>query len=100
MSQHLKISCNSNEVKIFDESYPAYTFEISADMTDMDVHEWFRIFEKVLLAAGFCEYVVMKGAYECAFSTDRPTAQMKRLYKEYSHELARLASDGNLPNVE
>ena len=77
-----------------------YNFEIEAETDDFAVGDWFQLFEKTLLAAGFSEYVVMKGCMECAFSQLRSTENMKRLYLEYIDELKGFAPPGKLPDEE
>lgn len=82
------------------ENFPGYNFTIEAETDDFTVGDWFQLFEKTLLAAGFNEYVVMKGCIECAFSQWRTTENMKKLYAEYMDELEGFRPAGKLPDEE
>jgi hypothetical protein len=82
------------------ESFPGYTFNLDAETDGFSVDDWFQLFEKVLLASGFSEYVVMKGCMQLAFNSWRTTESMKKLYLEYIDELEQFAPPGKLPDEE
>lgn len=79
----LVINLNSEAVNALGCNYPGYELTIEADLTHSSVHDWFKIFEKVLQAQGFDPFVIQKGALELAFNEWRDTKEMRRLYKEY-----------------
>ena len=82
------------------ENFPGYTFKLDAETNGFSVDDWFQLFEKVLLASGFSEYVVMKGCMQLAFNSWRTTESMKKLYLEYIDELKQFAPPGKLPDEE
>lgn len=82
------------------ENFPGYAFKLDAETDDFSVDDWFQLFEKVLLASGFSEYVVMKGCMQLAFNQWRTTESMKKLYLEYIDELKGFAPPGKLPDEE
>lgn len=83
MSDILKISCVNEGAIALGETFPGYSFELQCDVSEFTIHEWFKVFEKVLAASGFTEYVIMKGAVELAFNEYRNQEKMKKIYKEY-----------------
>jgi len=63
---------------------PDYTIEVkTGDTFDWDVHDWFKLFERILAVEGFNEYVIMKGGCELAFAEGRSQSDMLRLFTEY-----------------
>lgn len=95
MSDNLFITLEQKPEFVFELSSPAMKMEFTADLQDSNVHEWFRVFEKVLLAAGFSERVIMKGGAELAFNGYRDAADMRWVYDEYD-----LGEFGKLPDEE
>lgn len=80
----LTIKIDVEETSALGEYFPGYSFQIeAADAQDWTVHSWFKIFEKVLAAQGFSEYVICKGGVELAFNEWRKEKDMERLYQEY-----------------
>lgn len=80
----LTIKIDIEEISALGEYFPGYSFQIeAADAQDWTVHSWFKIFEKVLAAQGFSEYVICAGGVELAFNEGREIKDMERLYQEY-----------------
>lgn len=98
MADKLVINVVSEAVDTLGEHFPGYEVTFESDMTNQNVHAWFKIFEKVLLSQGFSEYVIQKGCIELAFSEWQTTESMKKLYDEY--DLQEFASSGILPSEE
>lgn len=100
----LKITIEEEGTYALGTQYPNYVLELSSDVKDFTVHEWFKLFEKVLLASGFSEYVVMSGACELAFNEWRDTADMRKVFKEYDLDefvdKPEEEEEGTLSNVE
>jgi hypothetical protein len=95
MTDTLKIVHVVEETSSLGEVFPGYTFEMKTDVSDVTVHEWFKIFEKVLAASGFSDRVIMKGACELAFNSMRDRKDMVWLHEEYD-----LGEFGKLPGEE
>lgn len=100
MASKLTISCVVDDSCALGQSFPGYDFKLDAETDDFSVDDWFQLFEKVLLASGFSEYVVMKGCMHLAFNSWRTTESMKKLYLEYADELKGFAPPGNLSDEE
>jgi len=79
----LVIQLTSDESRPLDEYFPGFELSLEADVTNLDVHAWFKIFEKVLLAQGFDTYVIQKGGLQLAFNEWRDSAKMRKLHKEF-----------------
>lgn len=80
----LVINLTSEGSHVFgDEHFPSFELSIEADVTNLDVHAWFKIFEKVLLAQGFDTYVIQKGGLQLAFNEWRDAKKMRQLHKEF-----------------
>lgn len=72
-----------DEVSSFDDVYPNnYEFTLTVDCTDSPSTHLFNALEKVLLAAGFSERGVMKGAAEALFNDTRNSRDMYWVAKE------------------
>lgn len=95
MADKLRLTLSSEEVNALGGHYPGFELTIEADLTHSSVHDWFKIFEKILLAQGFDTFVIQKGAVELAFNEWRDTKEMRRLYAEYD-----LDEFGKLPGEE
>jgi hypothetical protein len=52
-------------------------------MTDVSVHAWFGIFEKVLAYQGFSEKNICAGGCQLAFNEYRTPKMMREIAKEY-----------------
>ena len=100
MSDKLTIKYVADGSCSLGENFPGYTFNLDAETDGFSVDDWFQLFEKVLLASGFSEYVVMKGCMQLAFNSWRTTESMKKLYAEYADELKQFAPPGKLPDEE
>lgn len=78
----VEIKISFEEAESSDEPNP-FDCIIKADMQWKSVHDWFALFEKVLKMAGFCDFVIMKGGCELAFSEGRSTKDMLKVADEY-----------------
>lgn len=100
----LKITIEEEGTYALGTEYPNYVLELSSNVEDLTVHEWFKLFEKVLLANGFSEFVVASGACALAFNEWRQIADMKKIFKEYDLEdfveKPEEEEEGTLSNVE
>lgn len=79
----LVIHVTTSETRTLDEHYPGFELSLEADVTNLDVHAWFKIFEKILLAQGFDSYIIQKGGLQLAFNEWRQVSSMEKLYKEF-----------------
>lgn len=72
----------------WDDSIPAsMQAQVSADVTDANVHQWFTLFQNILALAGHSERTIMDGACRLAFNEYRQTSDMQRLVREFDlHE--------------
>jgi hypothetical protein len=100
MADILKIEHTVEGSYSLGENFPGYKFILETEVDDFSVTDWFKLFEKVLLSAGFSEYVVMKGCMELAFNSWRTTENMRQLYAEYADELEGFKPAGKLPDEE
>lgn len=61
--------------------------QISADVTDANVHQWFTLFQNILALAGHSERTIMDGACRLAFNEYRNISDMQRLVRAFElHE--------------
>lgn len=63
------------------------------ELTDCNVHAWFKIFESVLAAAGFRPDVIMRGACELAFNETRDPSMMQKVAFDYDLKVVEYVSD-------
>jgi hypothetical protein len=80
-STKLKIELTSHSTS--EDEPPKISTSIEVDLTDENVHAWFTVFSRVLLQAGFSDYVVMSGATKLAFNEWRTPEDMRKVAKEY-----------------
>jgi hypothetical protein len=100
MADILKIEHTVDGSYSLGENFPGYKFTLETEVDDFSVHDWFQLFEKTLLAAGFSEYVIMKGCMERAFNSWRTKESMRKLYAEYADDLEGFKPAGKLPDEE
>ena len=93
MADKLTINLASEEINALGSHYPGFDLTIEADMTNSTVHDWFKIFEKVLMAQGFDTFVIQKGCVELAFNEWRDLEEMRRIHKEYDLDEFREAEE-------
>lgn len=79
----LKIVIKEKPETVFGNVYPGFTQSLEADTTNLTVHEWFKLFERILLVEGFSPSVIMDGACRLAFNEGRSTPEMQKIYQEY-----------------
>ena len=92
----LTISIDYTGGDSLDDTGPVKTV-IESDMSDCSVHAWYRIFEQVLLLAGFQDRVIMIGATQLAFNEMRDGKDMRSIAEEY--DLKYLVEDvADLPS--
>jgi len=82
-SSNLKISISYENPKYELDSVSEHEFTFEADMTDVSVHAWFGIFEKVLAYQGFSEKNICAGGCQLAFNEYRTPKMMREIAKEY-----------------
>lgn len=85
----LTITYNQQHHSIeWDTSIPSsMEAQVSADVTDANVHQWFSLFQNILALAGHSERTIMDGACRLAFNEYRNTSDMQRLVRDFDlHE--------------
>jgi hypothetical protein len=66
-----------------DEALPGTCTLTCPAVEDASIHRWFRLFERVLLLAGFAETTIASGACGLAFHDGRPPQLMHQIAAEY-----------------
>jgi hypothetical protein len=56
---------------------------ITFDTLDLHIDQWFKVFERVLIAQGFSEHTIASGACGLAFHESRSKEVMRKVYNEY-----------------
>jgi hypothetical protein len=67
----------------FPELLPDETVTIEIPCYDLNVHQYFGAFKKFLSAVGFCERVILDGAFHVAFSESNTKEIVDKLMEEY-----------------
>jgi hypothetical protein len=67
----------------FPELLPEETVTIEVPCYDLNVHQYFAMFRKFLAALGFCEQVILDGAFHFAFSDSNTKEFVDKLMEEY-----------------
>lgn len=91
---------NSSEYKkrssesLFPEMIDDQEIMIEVPYTDMNVHQYFNLFNSFLRAIGFDDITIMDGATHCAFNSDlRNLEDMKKIADRYDLILAEFAEE-------
>lgn len=79
----LKIIIENKSETILGETFPGVSQSVEVDTTNLSVHEWFKVFERILLAEGFSSSTIMKGGAQLAFNEWRSKTEMQKVYDEY-----------------
>jgi hypothetical protein len=58
--------------------------EIKSDIQDMNVHQYFELFNRFLLSLGFCEKNIISGACRLAFNDTNTESIMNEVMENYS----------------
>lgn len=82
----LSITLETSQGPALDDTN-AVTTVISSEMSDCSVHAWFKLFERVLLMAGFSENTVMQGGAQLAFNELRSVEDMRKVAEIYDLRL-------------
>lgn len=81
----LTVRLESKDQYILNEHYVGCDFKlVKEDTSDLNIHDWFSIFEKVLRYEGFTETIIMKGGVQLAFNEWRDSKKMQEVYNEYA----------------
>lgn len=70
---------------------PCHDTVITFDAADYTIHNWYKIFERILILQGFSEDNIASGGCQLAFNEFRSKDLMKKLYNEY--ELSEFHED-------
>jgi hypothetical protein len=71
------------------------------EMTDCNVHAWFKVFESVLAAVGFRSDVIMRGACELAFNETRDPSLMQKVAFDYDLKMVEhISNEGESETTE
>jgi len=66
-----------------DDILPAENIKMEVPAEDLNIHQYFYLFNRFLRAVGFCDYNIMKGGVQLAFNDMRDQKEMKRVADEY-----------------
>lgn len=55
------------------------TVEIQSPVTDLNIHQYFNLFNSFLRAVGFADETIMNGAAQCAFNEMRRVEDMRKV---------------------
>jgi len=55
------------------------TVEIQSPVTDLNIHQYFNLFNSFLRAVGFADETIMDGAAQCAFNEMRRVEDMRKV---------------------
>jgi hypothetical protein len=67
----------------FPELLPDETVTIEIPSYDLNIHQYFGAFKKFLSAVGFCEKVILDGAFHVAFNDSNTKEVVDKLMEEY-----------------
>jgi hypothetical protein len=67
----------------FPELLPDETVTIEIPCYDLNIHQYFHAFKKFLGAVGFCEKVILDGAFHVAFNDSNTKEVVDKLMREY-----------------
>lgn len=83
----LTIRLESEDQYILGEHYVGCDFKlVKKETSDLNIHDWFSIFEKVLRYEGFSDSIILKGGVQLAFNEWRDPKRMQEVYDEYGLE--------------
>ena len=66
-----------------DDILPAENIKMEVPAEDLNIHQYFYLFNRFLRAVGFCDYNIMKGGVQLAFNDMRDQKEMKNVADEY-----------------
>lgn len=66
-----------------DDILPAENIKMEVPAEDLNIHQYFCLFNRFLRAVGFCDYNIMQGGIQLAFNDMRDQKEMKRVADEY-----------------
>ena len=66
-----------------DDILPAENIKMEVPAEDLNIHQYFHLFNRFLRAVGFCDYNIMKGGVQLAFNDMRDQKEMKKVADEY-----------------
>ena len=66
-----------------DDILPAENIKMEVPAEDLNIHQYFYLFNRFLRAVGFCDYNIMKGGVQLAFNDMRDQKEMKKVADEY-----------------
>ena len=86
--------------KHFPEIVDKQTIIVEAPAQDLNVYQYYQLFNGFLRAVGFSEYSIADGALRVAFSDENDSNQTKKLMEEYELQDKQLYSTEDYDNLQ
>jgi hypothetical protein len=91
----IQISYTSSSDNACDDILPEENIKMEVPAEDLNIHQYFHLFNRFLRSIGFCDYSIMKGGVQLAFNDMRDEKEMKKVADEYG-----LILEEDFPNDE
>lgn len=91
----IQISYTSSSDNACDDILPEENIKMEVPAEDLNIHQYFHLFNRFLRSIGFCDYSIMQGGVQLAFNDMRDQKEMKKVADEYG-----LILEEDFPNDE
>ncbi len=91
----IQISYTSSSDNACDDILPEENIKMEVPAEDLNIHQYFHLFNRFLRSIGFCDYSIMKGGVQLAFNDMRDQKEMQKVANEYG-----LILEEDFPNDE
>ncbi len=91
----IQISYTSSSDNACDDILPEENIKMEVPAEDLNIHQYFHLFNRFLRSIGFCDYSIMQGGVQLAFNDMRDQKEMQKVANEYG-----LILEEDFPNDE
>ncbi len=91
----IQISYTSSSDNVCDDILPEENIKMEVPAEDLNIHQYFHLFNRFLRSIGFCDYSIMQGGVQLAFNDMRDQKEMQKVANEYG-----LILEEDFPNDE
>jgi len=79
----IQLSYTSSSDNACDDILPEENIKMEVPAEDLNIHQYFHLFNRFLRSIGFFDYSIMQGAVQLAFNDMRDEKEMKKVADEY-----------------
>jgi len=89
----IQLSYTSSSDNACDDILPEENIKMEVPAEDLNIHQYFHLFNRLLRSIGFCDYSIMQGGVQLAFNDMRDQKEMQKVANEYGAILLALVEE-------